>query len=392
MLSKWSLLLIPLLLSSCRDDVMVVPMENIDTGGKTVRSEIIGMYLLNEGNMGSNKSTLDYLDLSAKDSTVHYLRNIYSERNPSAVMSLGDVGNDCQIYGSRLWLVINCSNKVEVARAADAVKIGKVDIPNCRYVTFNKGYAYVSSYVGSRYATGNSPLGSVYKVDTLTLQKLDSCSVGYQPEEMAIVGNRLYVANSGGYQGMTGQGYESTVSVVDYETMKETGKIAVAPNLHHLKADQHGQLWVTSRGNYTDLDSRLYWLEPAADGAMQVGGEIRQAVSDLCIVGDSLYFYGSQWSELTATNTVTYGIVNVRTHQVVSTSLSSDPIVAKIRMPYGIIVNPLHRDFYLMDAKNYVSSGELLHFLPDGTFDWKVKTGDIPAHATFLRHYVANDE
>ena len=37
-----------------------------------------------------------------------------------------------------------------------------------------------------------------------------------------------------------------------------------------------------------------------------------------------------------------------------------------------------------MDAKNYVSSGELLHFLPDGTFDWKVKTGDIPGHAAFL--------
>ena len=53
-----------LMLASCRDDVMVVPMEDINTGGKTVKSEIIGMYLLNEGNMGSNKSTLDYLDLS----------------------------------------------------------------------------------------------------------------------------------------------------------------------------------------------------------------------------------------------------------------------------------------------------------------------------------------
>ena len=383
LISLFLILSISHFLIACRDDVMVVPMENIDTGGKTVSSEIVGMYLLNEGNMGSNKSTLDYLDLSAKDSTVHYLRNIYSERNPSTVMSLGDVGNDCQIYGSRLWLVINCSNKVDVARAADAVRIGKVDIPNCRYVTFADGYAYVSSYVGSVRAVGDSPLGSVYKVDTLTLQKLDSCSVGYQPEEMAIVGGRLYVANSGGYQGMTGQGYESTVSVVDLQTMQETGRIVVAPNLHHLKADRHGQLWVTSRGDYMELDSRLYWLEPAADGTMQLGGELQQAVSDLCIVGDSLYFYGSQWSELTMTNTVTYGIVNVRTHQVVSTSLSSAPEVAKMRMPYGIIVNPLHRDFYLMDAKNYVSSGELLHFLPDGTFDWKVKTGDIPAHAAW---------
>ena len=364
-----------LLLSACRQDVMIVPMEKSDPGGKTQKGDIVGMYLLNEGNMGSNKSSLDYLDLS--DSTAHYYRNIYSERNPSTVMSLGDVGNDCQIYGSRLWLVINCSNKVEVAHADDAVRIGKVDIPNCRYVTFKDGYAYVSSYVGSVYSGSSSPLGSVYKVDTLSLQKVDSCTVGYQPEEMAIIGNRLYVANSGGYQGMTGQGYESTVSVIDLASMQEVDKIEVAPNLHHLKADKYNQLWVTARGDYMTEASSIWWLAPDENGQMKVGGHIDQAVSDLCIVGDSLYL-------VTMTNTVTYGIINVKTHQVVSTSLSDAPEISKIRMPYGIIVNPIHRDFYLMDAKNYVSSGELLHFLPDGTFDWKVKTGDIPAHAAFL--------
>ena len=371
-----------LLLSACRQDVMIVPMEKSDPGGKTQKGDIVGMYLLNEGNMGSNKSTLDYLDLS--DTVVHYYRNIYSERNPSTVMSLGDVGNDCQIYGQRLWMVINCSNKVEVARADDAVRKGKVDIPNCRYVTFKDQYAYVSSYVGTVYASSDSPLGSVYKVDTLSLQKVDSCSVGYQPEEMAIIGNSLYVANSGGYQGMTGQGYESTVSVIDLASMQEVDKVEVAPNLHHLKADRYNQLWVTARGNYMDETSSIWWLEPDTNGNMKVGGHIDQPVSDLCIVGDSLYFYGNQWSEVSMTNTITYGIINVKTHQVVSTSLSDAPEISKIRMPYGIIVNPIHRDFYLMDAKNYVSSGELLHFLPDGTFDWKVKTGDIPAHAAFL--------
>ncbi len=380
----WFYLLTLWLLTACRQDVMIVPMERIDTGGKTQKSEIIGMYLLNEGNMCSNKASLDYLDLSGNDETTHYFRNIYQERNPNTVMALGDVGNDCQIYGSRLWLVINCSNKVEVARASDAVRIGKVDIPNCRYVTFKDQYAYVSSYVGAVYSGSSSPLGSVYKVDTLTLQKVDSCTVGYQPEEMAIIGHYLYVANSGGYQGMTGQGYESTVSVIDLRTMKEIEKIMVAPNLHHLKADRYNQLWVTARGNYMDEESSIWWLVPDSDGRMTVGGHIDQPVSDLCIVGDSLYFYGSQWSEVSMSNTVTYGIIDVRKHEMVSTRLSDAPEISKIRMPYGIMVNPIHRDFYLMDAKNYVSSGELLHFLPDGTFDWKVKTGDIPAHAAFL--------
>ena len=369
--------------AACRDDAQLVQSEITDTGQTAQQTAIKGMYLLCEGNMGSNKATLDYLDLSGEDSTVHYLRNIYSERNPSTVMSLGDVGNDCQIYGSRLWLVINCSNKVEVARAADAMRIGKVDIPNCRYVTFSEGYAYVSSYVGPVTVSGDTPRGMVYRVDTLTLQKTDSVVVGYQPEELAVVGNRLYVANSGGYRVPN---YDHTVSVINLATMQEERQIDVAINLHRLKADRHGQLWVTSRGDYFTQESRLYWLCPDQNGQMQMGGSIDMAVSDLCIVGDSLYFYGSQWNEATLTNTVTYGIINVATHSVVTTSLSAAPEISSIRMPYGIIVNPISRDFYLMDAKNYVSSGELLHFLPDGTFDWRVWTGDIPAHAVFLKN------
>jgi hypothetical protein len=104
----------------------------------------------------------------------------------------------------------------------------------------------------------------------------------------------------------------------------------------------------------------------------------------MCIVGDSLYYIGTAWNEILQRNTVSYGIINVRTHQKVADHLSNAPEMSKIRLPYGIIVNPINKDFYIMDAKNYVSSGELFHFLPDGTFDWSVRTGDIPAHAVFI--------
>lgn len=101
------------------------------------------MYLLNEGNMGSNKSTLDYVDFSQG----YYVRNLYAERNPHVIKELGDVGNDIQIYGSRIYAVINCSNKIEVLDARTAHRIGQVNIPNVRYVRFHKGYVYATSYV-----------------------------------------------------------------------------------------------------------------------------------------------------------------------------------------------------------------------------------------------------
>ena len=368
-----------LALAGCRTDDLIVYMEDEDMGIVAQKTEVAGMYVLCEGNMGSNKCTLDYLDLS--DSTVHYLRNIYAERNPNVVKELGDVGNDAQIYGSRLWLVINCSNKVEVCRAKDAVKIGKVDVPNCRYVTFYEGYAYVSSYVGPVSSGSNAPRGMVYKIDTLTLQKTDSCVVGYQPEELVVTGGKLYVANSGGYNFPN---YDSTISQVDLRTMREEAQIEVAQNLHHLKLDRYGQLWVSSRGDYQNMSSNLYCLRITESGTPVVTHQLDVGVSDFCLAGDSLYYYGVGWNQMTQENTREYGIINMRTHQVVTHTLSTAPELEKIRMPYGIIVHPQQRDFYLMDAKNYVSSGELLHFHADGTFDYKVRTGDIPAHATFV--------
>lgn len=367
--------------SACRNDEVVIPPTPEDTGKPSVKGKVVGMYVLNEGNMTSNKATLDYLDLSADGPTAQYMRNIYPSRNPDDVKELGDVGNDVKIYGSKLWMVINCSNKVVVASVDDCRRQGQVDIPNCRYLAFHDGYAYVSSYVGPVDMPRDCPLGSVFKVDTTSLSIVGRVDVGYQPDEMAVLDGKLYVANSGGYRAPN---YDRTVSVIDLATFREERKIDVDINLFRCKADKYGQLWVSSRGDTYDVPSRLYWLRKDQSGRMEKAGSINHNVSDYCIVGDSLYFIAAEWSSITMDNTISYGIVNVRTHELVSQTLSSAPELAAVEMPYGIIVNPYERDFYVMDAKNYLSSGELLHFKADGSFDWKVSTGDIPGHAAFV--------
>ena len=373
--------LILAVVSSCREDFYIIPSQKQDTGVAPTRGNILGMYVLNEGNMGSNKASIDFLDLDENKPTVHYLRNIYSERNPNVVKELGDVGNDIKIYGSKLWIVVNVSNKVEVATADSCKRITQINIPNCRYLAFKDGFAYVSSYVGPVKFDKDAPLGMVYKVDTVDFKKKDSVVVGYQPEELCIVDNKLYVANSGGYRAPN---YDHTLSEIDLATFKEIRKIKVGLNPHHCQVDHYGQIWVTSRGNYNDVPSRIYRLYKGRNQLYEVIDSIDTPVSGLSIVGDSLYYYGSAWNNATATNNISYGLINVRTHKIIDTNLFSAPQLKAITMPYGIIVNPTDRDFYLMDAKNYVSSGSLLHFKSDGTFDWSVQTGDIPGHATFV--------
>ena len=374
---KLLLWLLPLCLFSCREDEYVTYMTDEDTGVPSVEeTHFDGLYILNEGNMGSNRCTLDYLDLSGTDSTIHYYRNIFAERNPSTVKELGDVGNDIGIYGSKLWIVVNCSNKVEVCEARSTRRLGQVNIDNCRYLAFDGGFAYVSSYAGPVQVAENCPLGRVYKVDTLTMQKVDSVVVGYQPEEMAIVDGKLYVANSGGYRVPL---YDNRIMVIDLATFQVIKEIEVDVNLHRLLADSHGQLWVSTRGNYFDVSPALYCLKDD-----KVVARLEIPISSMTIVGDSLYYIGTTFSYVDGGYKKDFGIVDVALQRCSVAVTFEAPEIKNITLPYGIIVNPYDRDFYILDAKNYVSSGELLHFDAEGHFLWRVSTGDIPSRGVFL--------
>lgn len=145
----------------CRPIESEIPPQTTDvSSGES--GEIAGFFLLNEGNMGSNKCTLEYYDYASGI----YMKNIYAERNPGLVQELGDVGNDLQIYGDRLYAVVNCSNLIEVMDVKTARHIGQVSVPNCRYIVFKNQYAYVSSYAGPVEIDPNYRMGYVAKIDT----------------------------------------------------------------------------------------------------------------------------------------------------------------------------------------------------------------------------------
>lgn len=367
-------------LAACREDELVVPTEYEPLPGERInpQADPQGLYVLNEGNMGSNKASIDFVDFR----NAYYVRNLYAERNPSIVKELGDVGNDLQIYGSKLYAVINCSHKVEVMDARSGRRLGQVDIPNCRYIRFHKGQAYVSSYVAPVQIDPNAPRGAVYRVDTTSLQVTGRVTVGYQPEEMAFAGDYLYVANSGGYRAPL---YDRTLSVIEPEEMKQTAKIDVAPNLHRVRLDRRGQLWVSSRGDRSGTPSRLFVLQKGEGrNRYAVSDTVDVPCSDLALRGDSLYFISAAWDEQTETNTVRYGIIDIRTHQVLTDHFITDGTERDIAVPYGIALHPANGDIYVTDAKNYVSSGKLHCYSREGKLRWSVRTGDIPAHMAFL--------
>ena len=365
-----SCVLLLLLLLSCRGPEIILPSEE-EQRGDTMHTEVQGFYLLNEGNMGSNKATLDYYDYT----TATYKRNIFAEANPDITQGLGDVGNDLRIYGNRLYAVINCSNLIEVMDAPTAKHIGQLNIPNCRYLAFADGYGYCTSYAGP-VQIGNTQIGYVAKFDTATLRIVDTCHVGFQPDGLEVVGNRLYVANSGGY---LAPDYDSTLSVIDLASFKQVATIPVAPNLHRVQADHLGQLWVSSRGDYFDTPSRLCCLSLNTTNSLDT---LNIPVSNFTILGDSLYYISTEYSYETYEDIICYGIVDIRTHQSIQNHLITDGTT--LVKPYGIAVHPTTREIYITDAGNYVTPGMLYCFSPQGILQWSVRTGDIPSAICFL--------
>jgi YVTN family beta-propeller protein len=295
-----------------------------------------------------------------------YRKNIYGQANPDATLGLGDVGNDVKIYGSRLYVVLNGSNKVEVLNVKTAKKIGQIDIPNCRYVTFYKDKAYVTAYEGY-----------VAVIDTASLTLTAKINVGQQPEEMAVVGDKLYVANSGGYNFPN---YERTVSVVNLLTNTETKRIDVGINLHRVKADSYGDLYVTSRGDYNEIPSNLYVIDTKTD---QVKKTFNMAAGNLAIAKDVAYVYSAEWSNSAGKNVITYAKINVKDETLLGTSFINDGTDKAILLPYGIAVDPISEDVYITDAKDYVTPGMLYCFDKAGNKKFQVSTGDIPASMVF---------
>ena len=204
-----------LLSTSCREDERIIPSTPNQVTPGVNGTSVKGFFLLNEGNMGSNKCTLDFYD----STTGKYHRNIYAERNPSVVKELGDVGNDLQIYGDKLYAVINCSNFIEVMDVETAQHLGQINVTNCRYITFNDGKAYVSSYAGPVGIDPNARPGKVVEVDTTSLAVTREVVVGYQPEEMVIQDGKLYVW--GGFAPAV-EGHQASLSVDGYMYSPET--------------------------------------------------------------------------------------------------------------------------------------------------------------------------
>ena len=220
----WALLL-PLLAVSCHHPEPEPEPEPIPEASAK------GMYILNEGLFLMNNSTLSYYNFE----TGEFTEDIFLDVNHRG---LGDVGNDLQQYGAKLYIVVNNSNIVEVVDPVSASSLKTINLsgkqPRCLAFLDNK--AYVSCFDGD-----------VVRIDTATLEVDATVHTGPNPDGICVCNGKIYVSNSGG---LNAPNYGNTVSVIDPSSFNVIKDITVEINPTRIKSWQNRYVYVVSNGDY----------------------------------------------------------------------------------------------------------------------------------------------
>ena len=356
------------------------------------------LFVLNEGGMGSNNATLDFLRL--KEGV--YVNGAFRRMNPQVAGGLGDVGNDIAVNGNELWIVVNNSGIVEVLSARDETEIAAIAVPTPRNIAFDGKYAYVTSWAGA-FASGSydsngnyaitdskNPRGQVYRIDIATKKVDGSVEVGYQPEGIAYYDGKLYVANSGGISSQLppSYSYDNTLSIIDTKSFKVVRTVEVEVNLKNVYSDGKGAIYVTSLGNFWDVHTGLYILFADNPSKVALAGsntaikpEMLHVSCSFCS-GQTVYCIGTvnefDWN---ASKEYYLWSINIDDYTTGKCTISLHPQTFS-GTPYGMAV--FDHYLFLGDAGDYFNPGTVsCHDVYDEEKLWTVTAGVCPGHFAF---------
>jgi YVTN family beta-propeller protein len=211
-----------LIAAACGKD----PAPNVPAGSA-------GYFVVNEGGFGNSNTSISFYDRNANTMT----NDIFTRKNGRP---LGDQAQSLTVFEGKAYVVVQHSAKIEVINADDFSSVGTIsnNIESPRYfLPISSSKAYVSDW-------GDGFSGSVKVIDLTNMTVTKSIVTGKGPNEMILKDNKVYVANSGGFDN------DNTISVIDASSDAVTSTINVGDSPNSLRFDKDGNLWVLSAGKF----------------------------------------------------------------------------------------------------------------------------------------------
>jgi YVTN family beta-propeller protein len=335
-----------LFFSSCDDTPEATPT--------TVPNNLKGVFICNEGAFGQGNGSISFLN---SDSGTFNL-DLYQAANN---LPLGDVVQSIALYDNRAFIAVNNSQKMEVVSLQNFKRIATINgLSSPRFFVGNGSKGYISDWISDK----------VYVLNLNSYQIIDTIPTGSGPEEMAIVNNKLFVCNSGGF------GDDSSMTVIDINSNTVIATINTPVNPSSIKQDINGKLWVLCRGSLgsdfiptpDDAAGALIQINPNTNSIEQQftfaynNHPIKLQINK---TKDELYFLAGE-----------YGYAGeIKKMSIYATTQSPTTIVSSSF--YGLGINPKNDMIYAgrvdFSARTYV-----LRYNADGTLIDSVLAGIAP--------------
>lgn len=293
---------------------------------KTKFDSLDGLIVLNNGNWGSNDSSIGYYD-----GTMTTAGYFYQNNN----VRIGDLGQDMiQTKDGRIFIAASGSKMIYVCDSKLNLKESISLEWQPRYFATDGNDVYVTLYEGY--------LGKIEG------KQVKTTKVGPNPEGVAILNGKAYVANSGGYV----EGFNNTLSVVDLKSFTETSTITVNCNPKDVKAINN-KIYVSSLGNYKDIMAGLEVYNPSDGSCSKVDIENPYA---LACNNKTLYvlssYYDSNWNTAGCVHSIENGKIN-------------GPLTEEIQNVHSVSCT---NDGFAIGISDYKTEGSVMLYKSNGEF------------------------
>ncbi|MDX2285519.1 MAG: YncE family protein [Bacteroidia bacterium] len=308
-----------------------------------------GVFVLNEGNFLASNATLDFWDETEDSAALDVFERVNGR-------PLGDVLQSMTLDGSRAYLVVNNSGKIEAVQTKTLESVGTITgLTSPRYLLplGNTGRAYVSDLAAN----------AISIVDLDALSVTGSIPLPGWSEEMIQIGSDVFVSHQG----------RPYVYVIDTRTDQVTDSIAAGAGGNSLGLDENGKLWVLCGGDFfTSTPASLHRIDPASRTAERSwtfpAGQF-PANLRLNPAGDTVYYLNT----------------DVFAMPVGAAELPAAAFIAAGGASfYALGVHPRERTLYIADAIDYAQRGTVLRYSARGALLDSFKAGIIPGEFVFL--------
>lgn len=322
----------------------------------------------NEGSFGSNNGSISFINRNGV--VTNY---IYEAANKG--INLGDVVQSYIRVGDKGIICVNNSHKIEIVDARTFKHLATITDTSATKHTDYVRYA-IGINDSKAYVSNGKFSGEIVVLNLITNTISKSINVGKGPEQLAAVGNEVYVCNSGGWD------VDSTVSVINSSTDVVTSTIKVGDIPTKLVKDAQNNIWVLCAGQ-TDYSAWPNITKLTPSKLVRINATTKSVDKSFILINSGALSYELNMTIGDNGRKVYYSIQDkVYALDITSSILPTTAIISG-RSFYGLSASPYNNQIWGLKAPNFSSGGYVFRYNSSGNLIDSVQVGIGPNNAIF---------